>query len=200
MKLQHESATHAGVRDTGFSLVEVMVALIVMSVGLLGVAKMQALALSSTTTSRMRSLVALEAASLASTTRADRAYWSTLMGNTLTVTIAAGAVSATDKTLTAGTPACTAACTAPQIAANDLNEWAGELNLLAPGTTSVVTCTPPPTPPVTTPPTPPASPVSCQIVISWTEKLVASNAQQATQEAVQGGSTTQTSYTIYVDP
>jgi hypothetical protein len=43
-------------------------------------------------------------------------------------------------------------------------------------------------------------PVSCQIVISWTENLVASNAQQAAQEAVKGGSTVQTSYTIYVDP
>src|SRR5579871_1202658 len=60
----------------GFSVLEVMVALIIISVGLLGIAKMQALAIASTTTSRTRSIAALEAASLASAMRADRAYWS----------------------------------------------------------------------------------------------------------------------------
>ena len=44
------------VRTRGFSLVEVMVAVVVLCVGLLGVAHMQALALSNTTTARMRSL------------------------------------------------------------------------------------------------------------------------------------------------
>lgn len=193
MKLQHDSVTHRRARDAGFSLVEVMVAVMVMSVGLLGIAKMQALALSSTTTSRMRSLMSLEAASLASTMRADRAYWSTETTNPLTVQIGAGAVTSNDANLQVGTT-CTSACTSTQIAVNDLQEWATELSSLAPGTTSVVTCTPPPAK------TPLLTPVSCQVVISWTEKLVASNAQQALQEAAQGGSTTQTSYTIYVNP
>ena len=198
MNLQHKSVSHAPVRDTGFSLVEVMVALIVMSVGLLGVAKLQALALSSTTTSRMRSLVALETASLASTMRADRAYWSAETANPLIVNINAGAVTANDATLGADltleagtTTPCVSACNPTLVAVNDLLEWASELNALVPGTTGTVTCTPPV---VAT-----AAPVSCQIVINWTEKLVASNAQQASQE-VQGGSTAQTSYTIYVDP
>ena len=190
MKLQHDSVTHGRRRETGFSLVEVMVAVMVMSVGLLGIAKMQALALSSTTTSRMRSLVALEAASLASTMRADRAYWSTETASPLTVNIAAGAVTSNDTSLLVGTT-CDSACTSTQIAVNDLQEWATELTSLAPGTTSVVTCTPPPAK------TPLSTPVSCQIVISWTESLVASNAQQA---AAQGASTTQTNYTIYVNP
>ena len=200
MKLQHNSVPQGHVRDTGFSLVEVMVALIVMSVGLLGIAKMQALALSSTTTARMRSLVALEAASLASTMRADRAYWSLETANPLIVNINAGAVTANDTTLQtaitleSGATPCASACAPTLIAVNDLQEWASELNSLAPGATSVVTCTPPPAA------TPSSTPVSCQIVISWTEKLVASNAQQAQQEAVAGGSTVQTSYTIYVDP
>jgi type IV pilus assembly protein PilV len=189
MKLQHDRVTHGRVLATGFSLVEVMVALIVMSVGLLGIAKMQALALSSTTTSRMRSLVALEAASLASTMRADRLYWSLETANPLTVKIGAGAVTANDANLQVGTT-CPSACTSPQIAVNDLQEWATELNSLAPGTTSVVTCTPPPVK------APLSTPVSCQIFISWTESLVASNAQQAAQ----AGPPPQTNYTIYVDP
>ena len=56
----------AGTGVRGFSLVEVMVAVIVICVGLLGIAKMQALALSNTTTSRLRALAAIEAAGLAS--------------------------------------------------------------------------------------------------------------------------------------
>jgi type IV pilus assembly protein PilV len=205
MKTQHDIAARGlaprRTRDTGFSLVEVMVALIVMSVGLLGIAKMQALALSSTTTSRMRSLVALEAASIASTMRADRAYWSAETASPLTVKIANGAVtSANDPTLQAAVttmsatpqPTCPS-CTTPQIAAADLVEWAGELKALAPGATSVVTCTPPPAA------TPLANPVSCQIVISWTETLVASNTQQAAQQAL-AGAPPPTTYTIYVDP
>ena len=49
-------------RTGGFSLVEVMVALIVVSVGLLGLAKMEAVALASTTVAGNRSLAAIEAA------------------------------------------------------------------------------------------------------------------------------------------
>ena len=57
----------------GFSLVEVMVAVVVICVGLLGIAKMQAMALSNTTMSRQRSLAAIEAASIASAMHSNRA-------------------------------------------------------------------------------------------------------------------------------
>src|ERR1700756_1191655 len=62
-------------KSRGFSLIEVMVALIIISVGLLGIAKMQALALASTGTARLRALASIEAASLASIMHSDRAYW-----------------------------------------------------------------------------------------------------------------------------
>ena len=84
----------------GFSLVEVMVALLVVSIGLLGIAKMQALALSSTGSAKMRSLASIEAASLASTLHADRAYWSSLpVAVTATVGSTGDVTSAQDSTL-----------------------------------------------------------------------------------------------------
>ena len=125
----------------GFSLVEVMVALVVVSIGLLGIAKMQALALSSTGTAKMRSLASIEAASLASTLRADRSYWSAITAN-LTVNVSsAGAVTSTqDPTLNAAPAShCTSAatpCTSAQVAAQDLRDWSDTVVAVLPGLTS----------------------------------------------------------------
>lgn len=196
-------------RQAGFSLVEVMVALLVVSIGMLGIAKMQALALSSTSTAKMRSLASIEAASLASTIHADRKYWFYLP-SALTVTVSsAGAVASTqDSTLnsTAATRAatpnpCTAVppatpCTAAQIAAEDLGEWAdGVIGILPPNSASTITCNAP-SATVT---------VECKIVIAWTENVVSSDVGQ-NSSATQAQNTsalqniTSSQYTLYVDP
>src|ERR1700735_3101250 len=75
MKTQCKFNAAHPARGRGFSLVEVMVALIIIAVGMLGIAKMQALALSTTESSGVRSLVAIEAASLAASMHANRDYW-----------------------------------------------------------------------------------------------------------------------------
>jgi type IV pilus assembly protein PilV len=62
-------------RERGFSLMEVMVALVVSTVGLLGLAKMEALGLSSTSVAGSRSLAAIEASSLAAAMHANPGYW-----------------------------------------------------------------------------------------------------------------------------
>lgn len=59
----------------GFSMVEVLVALIIIAVGLLGIAKMQALLLANTGLSRVRALIALETSSLAASMHANLDYW-----------------------------------------------------------------------------------------------------------------------------
>jgi len=191
---------HAPPAQAGFSLIEVMVAVLVISIGLLGVAKMQALALASTGTAKMRSLAAIQAASLASTMRADRNYWSAITVNNFTVNVSsAGAVSsANDGTLnTAPTGACAAtACTAAQMAALDLSNWATSVVGTLPAATAQILCSYTATGTL---------PVSCAITLNWNENVVAiststnTGVSQSTNSSALSGISA-TSYTVYVDP
>jgi len=130
----------------GFSFVEVMIAILVSSIGLMGLAKMQALAFASSSTAKLGALAAIEAASLAATMHADRAYWSGITAN-LTVAVGAdGKITANDGALKAPTSKCNspaAVCTSAQIAALDVSEWAtglaGTLSF-APATPATVVC------------------------------------------------------------
>jgi type IV pilus assembly protein PilV len=201
----------------GFSLVEVMVAVVVICVGLLGIAKMQAMALSNTNMSRQRSLAAIEAASFAASMHANRLYWGTL-ANAVTVTLSAagGAQVVGDAALQAQTtndliPAnlndCVGVANGPpkcplpvNLAAFDLARWwANSVSLQLPNPTATVTC--PQVPPGN------AAPVACTIQISWTEKAVAINTAEATQAANEqaGGPNAiarseNPTFTLYVEP
>lgn len=194
---------YTSARSRGFSLIEVMVALIVICVGLLGIAKMQALSLSNSTTSRMRSLAAIEAASLASAMHSNRQYWANAAP--ATVTVNPGVVASSDAALAAaatadltnltacfGAPGTAAQCAALPLAALDLARWSTSLNALLP---------PPPAPtPMATILCPPiaGAPTSCTIQISWGEKAVAVN-QQETAAAANAQFQVPT-YTLYVEP
>jgi type IV pilus assembly protein PilV len=185
----------------GFTLVEVMVALVVVSLGLLGIAKMQALALASTGTAKMRSLASIAAASLASTMRADRNYWSAITLTPFTVSVASnGTVTATDSNLnTAPAAHCSSVatpCTSVQVAAQDLSDWATTLGGVLPGSNATITCTVDATG---------SNPVACMIQLNWNEHVMAlstaNNASQTVaqnQTALAGVSATQ--YTLYVEP
>ena len=183
-------------RVHGFSLVEVMVALLVISIGLLGIAKMQALALSNTSGARLRSLAAIEAQSLAATLQADRNYWGTIPTKT-TASISGGTVSAaSDNILSApqnclkpatgaGTP-----CTAQKMAGYDLQQWATDFNNVIGAKANglaAISCT------IATA----KDPVSCMITINWTEAAVNGNAAEATGS---NAALINPTLTLYVDP
>jgi type IV pilus assembly protein PilV len=208
------SRRHARDRSRGFSLLEVMVSVIVICVGLLGIAKLQALSLSSVTSSRLRALAAIEAAGMASAMHSNRQYWGLTPPGTVTVTgttvtSSDGALQTAAAAANAGTlcwsPTATTnsgpACGAVQLAAFDLVRW----------TTSLTTLLPNPAPnPIATilcPPTPGGGPASCTVQISWNEQAVAINLQQAgaaAQCAAQVGLGQQCfeipTYTLYVEP
>ena len=180
-----------GSQARGFTLLEVMVSLIVTSIGLLGIAKLHALAYSSTATAGVRSLVALQTAGLASSMHANRGYWAAgsapvpviITGTTINdVTLNAAAASVGYCVSGVGpTP-----CTPDLMAAFDLHTYAAQLNG-ALGNSN----------PVTTVICPVAIPVNCTIQVTWNEKAVSINKQS-------GASTAQTTFaptfTLYVEP
>jgi type IV pilus assembly protein PilV len=186
---------YASTSARGFSLLEVMVSVIVICVGLLGIAKMQALSLSNSTTSRQRSLAAIEAAGLASSMHSNRQYWVTAAPANLVVTVTTAGIVSTDPALTAAlaatsSTACLAAqCAAAALAAFDLIRWSNSLTGVLPNPTSTVSC--------------PAAagvnaPTSCTIKIQWTEKAVAINQQEAT--AAGNPQLQIPDYLLYVEP
>ena len=104
----------------GFTLVEVLVSIIVIAIGLLGAAKMQALAVSSAAGAGKRSLAALEADSLAASMHVNHGFWqSGALTAPITVTSAgvANPVLGVPTDCTAGG---SAPCTATQVAAFEL--------------------------------------------------------------------------------
>ena len=177
----------------GFSMIEVLVSLVIISVGLLGIAKIQLLAYSETNTASLRSIAAIEAASMASSMRANRTYWATgasLNPANLTFNITGPTVTSSDPAMppspdcaVPGTP-----CTTTDMAAYDVMQWATALN-------SVLGASAAPTAVIDCPTT--ITPINCTISVTWTERMMAGGG--AGNVAAVGAVITPT-YTLYVQP
>jgi type IV pilus assembly protein PilV len=165
----------AGLRARGFSLLEVLVALLVISFGLLGIAGMQALSISNTSVAGFRSIAALQAASMAAAMSANEMYWqpniplgSTVATATAT-TVSGSTVSSSDSSLNGSSAVCTYAgsgsCTPAAMAAYDLQKWGATLASVLPNGTGAINC-------VQATATKSAT---CQIVVYWVEKSLVQN-------------------------
>lgn len=179
-------------KAAGFSLIEALITLVVVGVGLLGLAKIQAAAVGNTQTSRVRSLVALQTESLVAAMHGNRGFWA--VANTAPATFGASGVAVTDSRGVLGTAvaSCPSAsgngCASDKLAAYDLQQWALSMNTNFPGYTATGNCS-----------TDTTLPVSCNITVTWAEKTIAVNATTASAASA-GQSSTQQSYTIYVQP
>ncbi len=212
--------THRGVNRAtahGFSLVEIMVAVLIICIGLLGIAKMQALALSSSNIARQRAMAAFLAASLASSMHSNRTFWGSAqaaamapVGAPLTINSATGTV--TPAALTAGVtsgtcigsnnglPTCGGNAGAQTLAGFDIVRWSSNVwgvASLLPNAITQITC-------------PGAvQPASCVIQMTWTEQVVMTNSQQTNAANVgqvnnggngNAGQFETPTYTLYVEP
>jgi type IV pilus assembly protein PilV len=194
----------------GFSLVEVLVALIIIGVGMLGIAKIQAMANASTATASGRAFAAMEAASIASSIRANRNYWSAIPAGGVTINITGGTTPSLnvtgDATLT-GAATCigTSACSPAAIAWADLNDWANAINGAPvaagvwtqglPAVSARITC--PPLVAVTGV----TQPAYCTVQLNWTERsTIGINAQSSGQAVATNVGAGQYGYTLYVEP
>jgi type IV pilus assembly protein PilV len=146
----------------GFSLIEVLVALLIISFGLLGVAGMQALSISNTSVADFRSLAALQASSMAAAMSSNEGYWQTPLATT-SVTVIGTTISGTG--LTNSSTVCSSTlCTATQMAEFDLQNWGQTLAAVLPNGYGTINCS-----------LPANAPVTCQIYVYWSEKTYAQN-------------------------
>jgi type IV pilus assembly protein PilV len=198
----------------GFTLIEVLVSVVIISIGLLGIAKMESVALSSTGVAQQRSIAAMEAASLAASMHGDRVYWDSAAAPssfTITGTAISNTTLATTVDCVSGDTGNSAPCTPAELAAYDLQQWAKNVN----GAPSYNN----PSKPNGTPSPLPLSPAlpfqvttvacttsvtaatSCTIQIAWGENAVALNTQGANASAASAASGFNVpTYTLYVQP
>lgn len=180
-----------GTQARGFTLLEVMISLIITSIGLLGIAKIHALAYSSTATAGVRSIVALQTAGLASSMHANRGYWAAgaapvpviITGTTINDGTLNGAAASVGYCVAGVGPT---PCTPDLMAAFDLHAYAAQLNA------ALVNLNP-----VTTINCPAAIPVNCTIQVTWNEKAVSINQESVASTAP---ATFAPTYTLYVEP
>lgn len=172
-------------REGGFTLVELLVTILIVTIGVLGLAKLQATAVANTSLSRTRALMTYQAESLAGMIRANKGFWVTTGSLTtwpgFTVT-SAGVASDTGLMVMNGTTGscldmATPPCSAPNLAWDDMYTWAKAFN---DGTTAsafqrasaTITC-------VSSSggacAANPATPNGYDITLTWTQKLVAVN-------------------------
>jgi type IV pilus assembly protein PilV len=160
--------------QSGFSLLEVLVALLVISISLLGVAGMQAISIGNTGESGFRSIAATQAASIASAMSTNEQYWQTFQapapGNATVsgANVSIGGAAQTIKNCKSygSTPV---ACLPPDLANYDLSVWGQQLKAALPGGTGKVTCN-----------MWVNSLTICQVEVDWLEKNQAQNGAATT--------------------
>jgi type IV pilus assembly protein PilV len=192
----------------GFSMIEIVIAIVVVAIGLLGLAKLQAVGISESATANLRALAAIESDNLIGAMHANTNYWQS--GNVPTAAAPAtfnylGVV--TDVNLGQALPAnrcvvnttmatgSTGACTSAMLAARDVQTFAAQFVQSFPAASGRISC-------VNTPATNAAlgalPEVSCTVLLKWGEKSASINSSVAA--AASGQQLTTQTYQFMVQP
>lgn len=151
-------------RQAGFSMLEVLVSLLIILIGVLGMAGIQMLAVNNTGNANDQSLAAILASSLAAEIQGNAAYWAQAPASiAVTGTSVTGGPpsSGANCSNTGNSPVGSPLCTPAQMAYYDLSNWGGSLASALPSGTGAIACT--------------ATPLVCTITLGWAAKNVASN-------------------------
>jgi len=183
---------HRQRNQRGFTLIEVLVALLITAVGLLGLLKIQALAISSTREAGSRGLLASQVESLTAAMQANPLYWSMMtppgasapLGPPAPKIVISGASTISVGALATGADCKSTNCQPTQIAANDLLTWAASMYAQFPTYNATIICTQ-------------ALPVNCGIYVTWTEHQVGINASTVNTT---GTNSPAQSFSVYVQP
>jgi type IV pilus assembly protein PilV len=168
-----------GLPESGFSLIEVMISLVIIAVGLLGIAGIMALSMNNDDTSRLQSLAALQAASMATAMQANTAYWTSTAAN------------GTRTAPTTSSTACNGVvCSAASIANCDLANWGYAIDQSLPNGSGTVTCAAAARPNSSSP-----AATTCSITIGWNTNNMANDHQSTTAATV-----SPQSYVLVVQP
>lgn len=183
-------------RSLGFSLLEVMISLIIISLGILGITGMLIKGMSNAKSANQRTIAALQASSLAASMYANRAFWaapspavsfSTQWGASKPSITSSTNINFIDASSCDGAGK---KCTPQQIAGADAQNWINSINSSLANGASNVSCT--------TRSDGAFMINNCDITLSWTEKFVdASNKISSSSSAATSGTRT---YTLHVLP
>ncbi len=165
-------------KEDGFTLLEVLVAIVVFSFGLLGIAGMMTISVKNNHNGYLRSQANFLAENMMDRMRANpEALWEG--GNY-------------DGTATTGTTNCNSPCNYSTLAQYDMEQWARSLALALPNGTGSISCVNNESRPITvgTPTAPsiwsaaPPYRGVCTVIVNWDESNRDSNAEQQTMELV----------------
>jgi type IV pilus assembly protein PilV len=121
-------------RQSGYSLLEILIAIAVTSVGLFGLAGMQATGLKNNHSAYHRSQATVLAYDMADRMRANMSSIDNYLSSYMTLALA------TSNGATAGCKS-TGGCSTAQMATNDLIDWNTDLTTALPGATGTITVT-----------------------------------------------------------
>lgn len=138
----------------GFAMLEVLISLLIIMVGVLGLAGLQMMSINNTEVARYESAAALLASNMATQMQANVAYWATAPAK---ITVAGAVITGGPA---GGANCINAVCTPAQMANYDLLDWGGAMAANMPGGNGKIECLS-------------SLPAVCQITLYWTEKNIA---------------------------
>lgn len=170
-------------KQSGFSMLEVLVSLVIVMIGALGMAGIQMLSISNTETARYQSLAAILASSMTAEIQGNGGNGSYWRGAPTGISVTGGAVSGGPT----ASSSCGVSCSSSQVAGNSLLTWATSIANVLPTATGTVSCT--------------STPAICTVRLQWTENNVALNKTTGTETGMfaagqQGAQSYQTVVTV----